>query len=371
MRVLFISPKDPEKPGKLKFLVGGENTFTQSLLENPPPGVKYLHHSQALKEGKIVSRGWQGVFYRSLMKTRILPPDAGIWSLELKEKFDLIHCHSYSLRITGKIPVVLSDSSSNYLFLRDYLGWNEKRINLSYKIRELVSKNLDIYDPNLNLGQARLIVWSNFAKKAHQELGVDPKRIIVIPPGIDKLQTKRKKHRGFNILFIGIWFKRKGGPFLLEAYRLLKKKYPEIKLYLIGQLPRRERLPKDVWHQDYLPREKLIKEVFPKADVLVLVPPKAEGYGLVVNEAASLGIPSIVSSVYALAELVKDEKTGFVIPPYDLNALINRLERLIKNKSLLGKMGQAAQKRFEKEFWIKETNKKLLRVYQEAVKKNF
>lgn len=369
MKVLLVSPLDPKKPAKLKLLVGGENTFSRSLLAHPPRGVEYLHHTQALREGKIIYSGWQKPL-QALMKTRILPLDAGIHSFEIREKFDLIHCHVYSLHLQNYSgPVVLSDSSSNLFFLRDYLGWSERRIRLSYKIRELVSRNLDIYDPNLNLKKVKkLIVWSNFAKKIHQELSGDPKKMVVIPPGIEKLPVKKKKHKSFNILFVGIWFQRKGGPLLLEAYKLLKKKYPEIKLTLIGQLSRRERLPKDCWHQDYLPREKLIKDIFPLADVLVLVPPKAEGYGLVVNEAACLGIPSIVSSVYALPELVKDKETGFIIPPYDLNALIERLERLIKDKSLAGKMGEMAQKRFEKEFWIRETNKKLLEVYHEAVK---
>lgn len=368
IKVLFVSPKDPEKPGKLKFLMGGENTFTRTLLANPPPKMEYTHHQQALKESKIKYTSHQRLL-SFLMKARILPPDVGMYSFEIRQKFDLIHTHAHSLKLKNYSgPVVLSDSSSNYLFLRDYLGWSKTRIDLSYKLREMVSKSFDIYDPNLNLYKAKkLIVWSNFAKKVHRDLGCDPKKIAVVPPGIDKPPVKKAKHDGFNIIFVGIWFKRKGGPLVLEAYKALKKKYPEIKLTLIGQVPEGEKLPKDAWHKDYLPREKLIKEIFPQADVLVLVPPVAEGYGLVVHEAASLGIPPIVSRVYALPEIVRDQDTGFVIPPSDLDALVNRLEKLIKNRALREKMGHAAQKRFLKEFWIEQTNKKLLKVYQEAI----
>lgn len=368
MKVLLISPKDPDKPGKLKLLVGGEDTFTRTLLANLPPGVKYVHHSQALKEGKIAYTEFQKPL-SFLMKARILPLDAGIQSFEIREKFDLIHCHAYCLKLKNYSgPVVLSDSSSNILFLKDYLGWGEKRIRLSYKLRSVVSKKLNIYDQNLNLYKARkLIVWSEFAKKIHVGLGANPDKIIVIPPGIAATKYQKRKHPGVNILFIGHWFKRKGGYLLLEAYKVLKKKYPKIRLTLVGCLPKEEKLPPDTWHKNHVPRDRLLKEHFPLSDILVLVPPVAEGYGLVVQEASSYGIPSIVSAVYALPELVEDGKTGFVITPGSLKELIEKLEILISDELLRKEMGTMAKKRFLEKFWIKKTNEKLLKVYQRVI----
>lgn len=367
MKVLLISPKDPEKPGNLKFLMGGENTFTQSLLAHPPSGVEYIHHAQALEEGRIVYNRFQRPL-SFLMKVGILPLDVGFQCFEIRDKFDLIHLHVYCSKLINYAgPVVLSDSSSNFLFLRDYLGWGRARIRVSYALRKFLFQKLGVYDPNLNLKAAPLVIWSEFAKRVHQDLGGDPGKMVVIPPGIAKLGAKKVKHSGFNILFVGIWFARKGGPLLLEAYKILKKKYRNIHLFLIGEVPQRIRLPRNVWHKDYLPREELINKIFPQADVLVLVSPVAEGYGLVVLEAASLGIPAIVTSVYALPEIVKDKETGFVIPPSNLDLLVDRLERLIKDKSLSQKMGEAAQKRFMEKFWIKKTNQQLLRVYQESI----
>ncbi len=148
---------------------------------------------------------------------------------------------------------------------------------------------------------------------------------------------------------------------------ILKEKHPQLRLYLIGQAPKTTKLFKDVWHKDYVPRDELVKKIFPGADVLVLVPPRAEGYGLVVLEAASLGIPAVVTNIWALPEIVEDEKTGFVIPPGDRMALVNRLEKLINSKNLVEKMGEAAQKRFLENFEISQTNKKLLEVYQQAM----
>lgn len=370
MKVLLISPRDAYNRRNLKYLMGGENTYTRTLLKYPPPGVTYIFYADALQKKQIqYSFLHQPLQY--LIKAGILALNSSIMCFTIKEHFDLIHVHGYGARIKGKkIPVVLSDSSSNYLFLRDYLGWGNIRIRLGYALKRIINVLLDIYDQNFNLKDGRLIVWSSFAKKVHQDLGCNPEKITVIPPGIPKIHPRAVVKKSFNILFVGTAFKRKGGEILLALYKQLKLKYPNISLSLVGDLPADIKLPKDIWHKKYVPREDLIKAVFPKADVLVDVPPIAEGYGVVVIEAASMGIPAIVSSVYALPELVEDGITGFVVKPGSVVELTIALETLINNPSLRKKMGKAASRRFSKEFSIQVTNKKLLEVYKETLRRS-
>jgi len=371
MRVLLVSPLDPDVPKKLKFLMGGENTYTRTLLKHSPKGVKYTHWQDALKKGQIEYTGWQSPL-RYLIKVRILPTSSGIQCFRLKKKFDLIHAHAYNLKLEGNIhpPVVLSDSSANFLFLRDYAEWVALRVNLTYVLKKILVKTLKIYDQELNLREARLVVWSRFAKNIHTDLGQNPKRITVIPPGLPLIKLPKPhtlKPKPFSILFIGTWFERKGGKILLEAYKNLRKKYPYIRLTIVGQIPKSLRIPKEIRHKDYVSRETLLNKYLPQADVLVLIPPKAEGYGLVVLEAASRGIPSIVTTIYALPELVDDGKTGYVIKPGDPRVIEKAIEKLIKNKRLRDRMGEASLKKFKDKFWIDKTNKKLLKVYGEAL----
>lgn len=363
MKVLLISPKDPDKPGNLKFLMGGENTYTRSLLENPPPGVGYIYFEEALMKGYIEYLPWQKLL-DYLIKFRILPLSPRILCFRINKKFDLIHSHSHAIKITGiKSPVILSDSSANSVFLKDYLGWNNLRIKLGYFIKRKVIRWLDIYDQELNLKDAKLLVWSKFAKKIHSSLGNDSRKITVIPPGIPNPKTAIDKKKGFNILFVGIWFERKGGRLLVEAYRQLKKAYPQVTLTLIGQIPKDLNLPKDVMHKNHLPRKIVMNKLLPAANVLVLVPPEVEGFGLVVLEASSVGIPSIVTSINALPELVVDGKTGFIIEPNNREHLYLVLEQMIKNPKLAKKMGMEAKKRYIREFSTTWTNKKLLQAY--------
>lgn len=369
IRVLLISPLDPEVPGNLKYLMGGENTFTRTLLFYPPKGVEYIHHSQALAKGLIEYLPMQKIL-STLVKFRILPISSGSQCFRILADFDLIHCHSYSLKINQKIPVVLSDSSSNFLFLRDYLKWPSWRIKLGLALRKRLFEYFGVSDPDVNLSDARkLVVFSRFSAKIHQDLGAPGKKIEVIHPGLPAVKISPPKvTREINILFVGVWFERKGGHLLLSAFKVLARKYANIRLTILGPVPKKYELKdSDIAQKDFVPYKELVERYYPRADIFVLVPPLAEGYGLVVAEAASFAIPAIVSNVYALPELVEDGKTGYVVEAGNVDELVEKLEVLICDKNLRQKMGEAARKRFLEKFSIEKSNEKLLEVYQQAL----
>lgn len=371
LKILLVAPTDPQIPSNLKLLAGGENTYTRMLLTNPPDDVKYIPYTEALDKGLIEYLPIQEIL-ANLVKFRILPPSAGTQAILIKDKFDLVHVHAYSLKMEGaKIPIILSDSSSNYLFLRDYLNWLKWRIKVGFVIRKFLFKKLGVSDPDTNLENvSKLIVFSKFAKDVHLKLGAPEKKIAVIPPGLTnpKVEKVRKGKKEINILFVGIWFERKGGPLLLESFKILSQKFPNIRLTIVGPVPKKYMIKSSkIYQTNFVPRETLLKEFFPQADIFVLVPPKAEGFGFVLIEAASFGIPAIVSQVYALAEIIDDGITGFVIAPGNLNLLIDRLTKLISDGSLRQKMGQQAKKQFSKKFAVAKSNEKLLEIYQSVI----
>lgn len=366
LKVLLISPLDPDVPGNLKFLMGGENTYTRILMSYPPSGVKYVHYIKALEDGKI-GYTFLNNLLAFLVKFRILPLSAGSKCFKIKDGFDLIHCHAYSIKIDQKVPIILSDSSSNYLFLRDYINWPEWRIKLGYKCRKWLFGKLGVIDSDVNLAETkRLVVFSKFGFRIHRQLGADGRKMTIVPPGLPKPPyfAKSKKSEVVNILFVGIWFERKGGLDVVWAFKVLSQKYKDIRLTIVGPVPKNVSIdhPK-IKQVDYVPREKLIRDYFPNANVFVIVPPKVEGFGFAVLEAMSFGIPCIISNVCALPELVEDGKTGFVIKPGSLDELIERLETLIRNENLRIKMGEISRRRFLEKFEIRKSNEQLLKVY--------
>jgi glycosyltransferase involved in cell wall biosynthesis len=55
------------------------------------------------------------------------------------------------------------------------------------------------------------------------------------------------------------------------------------------------------------------------------------------------GLPVVVSSVRALAEIIADRETGLLFPPLDSGALADQLQQLIASPALRAKLGSAAR----------------------------
>jgi glycosyltransferase involved in cell wall biosynthesis len=82
--------------------------------------------------------------------------------------------------------------------------------------------------------------------------------------------------------------------------------------------------------------------------VAVVVPSEwLETFGLVVVEAMSAGVPSVVAGHSSLAELVADGVTGLTHTPGDAKSLADALGRVVRAPSSLGR---AARERYEREF---------------------
>jgi len=60
-------------------------------------------------------------------------------------------------------------------------------------------------------------------------------------------------------------------------------------------------------------------------------------------EAMASGLPVVVSSVRALAEIVHDKETGLLSPPLDAGALADRLQQLLASPDLRAKLGANAR----------------------------
>jgi len=76
-----------------------------------------------------------------------------------------------------------------------------------------------------------------------------------------------------------------------------------------------------------------------QADVLVF-PTLSDGFGLVQLEAMAQGLPVIATS--ACGEVVRDGWDGFVVPPGDVESLVEALRRLRREPDLYAAMSQAA-----------------------------
>lgn len=75
-----------------------------------------------------------------------------------------------------------------------------------------------------------------------------------------------------------------------------------------------------------------------------------EGFGLVIAEAMFAGLPVVATSVGGIPDVASDGETGFLVPPGDVGALVERLAELVRDDELRRKMGEAGKCRAQTMF---------------------
>ena len=83
------------------------------------------------------------------------------------------------------------------------------------------------------------------------------------------------------------------------------------------------------------------EEFYSQADAFLLTS-DYEGWGMAVIEAASYGLPIIMTDVGCAGELVKDGESGIVIPINDQAKLEEAMIRIIKDNNLRKKLAEGA-----------------------------
>jgi glycosyltransferase involved in cell wall biosynthesis len=157
----------------------------------------------------------------------------------------------------------------------------------------------------------------------------------------------REGGRPARVLFVGGDFARKGGPELLAAWRA-GGFAGRARLTLVTDAPLDEgALPAGVsvrrGVRAYTPEWLAL---WREADVFAM-PTRGEAFGMVYQEAAAAGLPSVGTALNAIPEIVADGETGILVPPGDAAALAEALRRLVESPELRETMGMAARRRIE------------------------
>ncbi len=186
-----------------------------------------------------------------------------------------------------------------------------------------------------------LFAWSNWAaKSAVEDYGADPKRVSILPPGVDPHHWKPGVKPGdgiVRILFTGGHFHRKGGDLLLDWAKRTTRKGWELHLITLEPL---QHLPANVVVHNHLSNNTPeFIELAQKCDLFVL-PTRADCFSIASLEAMSVGMPVVTCDVGGIADIVEEGETGFLLSGNDEAALQDRIERLLEDKALRERMGK-------------------------------
>jgi glycosyltransferase involved in cell wall biosynthesis len=175
-------------------------------------------------------------------------------------------------------------------------------------------------------GAQRVIVMSEFVRgRAVEKLGLDPARVRVIPLGLDheELRPGTGEREPF-LLYAARRWPHKNHERLFEAFALLRRERPELRLVLTGGGDFSD-MPHGVEARGHVPRSEVVS-LMQRASALVF-PSLYEGFGLPPLEAMACGCPVASSNAASLPEVVGDAARLF--DPHDPAAIADAVRDVL------------------------------------------
>lgn len=149
----------------------------------------------------------------------------------------------------------------------------------------------------------------------------------------------------------------------LDACRIIKKEYPEVRCMLLGACEGIQDSISPEAIKEYT--EKGIIEHFGETDNVAeyykqcsvyVLPSYREGTPRTVLEAMSMGRPIITTDAPGCRETVIDGKTGYLVPIKDAVALAEKMAEFIENPEKIAEMGGAGAEYCRQKFDVNKVN---------------
>lgn len=224
--------------------------------------------------------------------------------------------------------------------------------------------------------------------------GGAPARLAVVPCGFDPDEfwpvrdSARRRldlpEREFIVLQLGRMVPRKGVDNVLQAMRVLRDVHRVSGLLLVvggevacadpmataeirrlAGMAQRLGLDDQVRFTGAQPRQRL-RDYYSAANVFVTTP-WYEPFGITPLEAMACATPVIGSAVGGIRSTVLDQKTGFLVPPHDPEALAQRLAQLQRDPALAERMGWTGLRRAQRHFTWGRVAGQLASVYRSVL----
>ena len=146
---------------------------------------------------------------------------------------------------------------------------------------------------------------------------------------------------------------------ILECFSLVLKKVPDAKLILVGKYDNHAPIRandrttvNDLINKFAIPSENInfigevnnVQDYYSRANVLLLTS-DSEGFGMVVNEAAQFGVPSVCNYIPGIEDLINDGENGYITKQNDIRTMALKVSNILLNDKLRETLGTNAQRK--------------------------
>lgn len=195
---------------------------------------------------------------------------------------------------------------------------------------------------------------------------------VAIQPETQKLMQFMKNNR--CILYVGALSDRKNYPFILEVYKKLLDKNPDIKFVLIGKGKEKyvsrymstltSQQQSNIYRLGKIDNAQL-KYIYPLAKAFIL-PSKLEIFGMVLLEAMYLGAPVVTSWNGGSSTLIKGYGTGQIVKEFDVKQWCEAVQAYLDDEDFAKATTKKAKELISTEFVWETLAKKMLEAISKA-----
>jgi len=266
--------------------------------------------------------------------------------------FDVVHLHEW--RGIPNIYACYYAQKYNIPYIMEAHGSSPKIIGRQTYNRNISKRVFDtLVGEKIINNSSKFIALTKSEMQDYENLSIDPKKITIIPNGInvnrfsqDNNNNNNNNNNGFKesygikgdvILYLGRINERKGIDFLIKSFNELLNEKKGIILVIVGpndgykteleRLVKKLKISENVKFFDYIND---VSKVYNDSEILVY-PAIQEIFGRVPFEAIISNVPVIVANDSGCGELVKEAKCGLLVEYGDIKDLKNKIKYLLEN----------------------------------------
>ena len=244
-------------------------------------------------------------------------------------------------------------------------GWLRTLASVGYRISAWLADITIFQNPD----DQELFISNNWIREDRSRL--------IISSGVDISRFDNQfEPDGLRILMVTRLLRQKGVTDFIEAAKIVKASYPEVRFQLAGEMEpdHPNGIPESTIALaesdntiEYLGYLTSVETALNGCFLFVFPSYYREGVPRVVLEAAASGVPAIVADSPGTRNSIVDGVTGYLTPPRDAMSLAEKIAALIKSPVTRDTMGRAARKRIEEEFDLRDISRQQFSVYLELV----
>lgn len=289
--------------------------------------------------------------------------------------YDVVQVHEYDQIMSWQLytrpvaPTVLYHGPYYHPYARGY--------NLKCRVFDRLFLGRRKYRQTVAITKSRLAAdflrEKGFEKVIPAGVGINTDNFQCAEKSLD---IKKRENRHFRILYVGKIEERRNVYFLVEVFRRLRRKHPELLLTIVGDGEKEyrekflESIREELEEGSIVCRKKVLQSELPeiyRAADLFLFTSNYEIFGMVLLEAMYFGLPVLSTVNGGASMLIQDGINGFVLKEFDVVQWEAKMNMLIQDRKMYEGMRTKARQTITQGYTWECLAGKFEAAYQRAI----